>query len=235
MEGSERTINPYWIRRGLILSYYGLFCLTMAYSQIEQVPAPERIAGRDRRERKERKMEKGMDDHFLKQPLSMIAKIERGKFSPRPRNDPQYYGGTTPFIQTGDITRAGRTIVSWSQTLNEKGLGVSRLFPKGTILMTIAANIGDVAISSFETACPDSVVALIPENGIDHEWLLQTLKFSKPGFAALATQNAQANLSLEKIAPFQGTCPPTPRTAQDRRNPADMGQSDREIGGIVGN
>lgn len=210
MEGSERTINPYWIRRGLILSYYGLFCLTMAYSQIEQVPAPESMAGRDRRERKERKMGKGMDDRFPKQPLSMIAKIERGKFSPRPRNDPQYYGGTTPFIQTGDITRAGRTIVSWSQTLNEKGLGVSRLFPKGAILMTIAANIGDVAISSFETACPDSVVALSPENGIDHEWLFQTLKFSKPGFAALATQNAQANLSLEKIAPFKVHVPPLP-------------------------
>ena len=76
--------------------------------------------------------------------------------------------------------------------------------------MTIAANIGDVAISSFETACPDSVVALFPENGIDHEWLFQTLKFSKPGFAALATQNAQANLSLEKIAPFKVHVPPLP-------------------------
>ena len=74
--------------------------------------------------------------------------------------------------------------------------------------MTIAANIGDVAISSFETACPDSVVALSPEDGIDHEWLFQTLKFSKPGFAALATQNAQANISLEKIAPFKVHVPP---------------------------
>lgn len=149
-----------------------------------------------------------MDDRFPKQPLFMIAKIERGKFSPRPRNDPQYYGGKIPFVQTGDISREGRLIVSWSQTLNEKGLGVSRLFPKGTILMTIAANIGDVAISSFETACPDSVVALSPEDGIDHEWLFQTLKFSKPGFAALATQNAQANISLEKIAPFKVHVPP---------------------------
>ena len=159
---------------------------------------------------KERKMGKGMEDRFPKQPLSMIANIERGKFSARPRNDPQYYGGTTPFIQTGDIARADRTIVSWSQTLNEKGLSVSRLFPQGTILMAIAANIGDVAISSFETACPDSVVALSPRNGIDNEWLFQTLKFSKPGFAALATQNAQANLSLEKITPFKVHVPPIP-------------------------
>ena len=147
---------------------------------------------------------------FPKQPLSMIANVERGKFSPRPRNDPQYYGGATPFIQTGDIARAGRTIVSWSQTLNEKGLRVSRLFPKGTILMSIAANIGDVAISSFETACPDSVVALVPRNGTDHEWLFQTLRFSKPSLASLATQNAQANLSLEKISPFEVSVPSLP-------------------------
>lgn len=151
-----------------------------------------------------------MVDLFPKQPLSMIANVERGKFSPRPRNDPQYYGGATPFIQTGDIARVGRTIVSWSQTLNEKGLRVSRLFPKGTILMSIAANIGDVAISSFETACPDSVVALSPKNGTDHEWLFQALKFSKSGFASLATQNAQANLSLEKISPFKVHVPPIP-------------------------
>ena len=151
-----------------------------------------------------------MVDLFPKQPLATIANVERGKFSPRPRNDPQYYGGATPFIQTGDIARAGRTIVSWSQTLNEKGLRVSRLFPKGTILMSIAANIGDVAISSFETACPDSVVALSPRNGTDHEWLFQTLKLSKSGFASLATQNAQANLSLEKITPFKVHVPPIP-------------------------
>ena len=151
-----------------------------------------------------------MGNAFPEQPLSVIANIERGKFSARPRNDPQYYGGTTPFIQTGDIARADRIIFSWSQTLNERGLAVSRLFPKGTILMAIAANVGDVAISSFETACPDSVVALLPKNGIDSEWLFQTLRFSKPGFETLATQNAQANLSLEKIAPFKVPVPPFP-------------------------
>ena len=77
--------------------------------------------------------------------------------------------------------------------------------------MSIAANIGDVAISSFETACPDSVVAFSPRNGIDHEWLFQTLRFSKSSLASLATQNAQANLSLEKISPFEVSVPSLPQ------------------------
>jgi type I restriction enzyme S subunit len=84
------------------------------------------------------------------------------------------------------------------------------MFPRGTIFMSIAANIGDVAISGFDAACPDSVVAVKPRNGFDPEWLFQSLKFSKNDLAALSTQNAQANLSLEKIEPFKVPVPPLP-------------------------
>lgn len=149
-----------------------------------------------------------MRELFAKRPISEVASVERGKFSVRPRNDPQYYGGDIPFLQTGDIARASRFIVGWDQTLNEKGLGVSRLFPSGTIFMSIAANVGDVAISTFDAACPDSVVAVIPKNDTDSEWLFQVLRHSKNGLSSLATQNAQANLSLEKITPFKIPLPP---------------------------
>lgn len=147
---------------------------------------------------------------FAKFPISEIASVERGKFSARPRNDPQYYGGNIPFLQTGDISRAGRFIVRWDQTLNAQGLAVSRLFPRETILMSIAANVGDVAISTFDAACPDSLVAVIPKNGVNAEWLFQILRHSKEELSSLATQNAQANLSLEKIIPFKVPVPPPP-------------------------
>lgn len=151
-----------------------------------------------------------MSSLFAKIPICEIASVERGKFSARPRNDPQYFGGDIPFLQTGDIARAGRFIVGWDQTLNAQGLAVSRLFHRGTIFMSIAANVGDVAISTFDAACPDSVVGIIPKKGIDAEWLFQILKHSKDGLSSLATQNAQANLSLEKIAPFKVPVPPLP-------------------------
>ena len=151
-----------------------------------------------------------MRETYAKQPLSKVADVVRGKFSARPRNDPKFYGGEIPFLQTGDIARAGREVTSWSQTLNELGLGVSKLFPSGTIFMSIAANIGDVAISTFDAACPDSVVAVKPRNGVDRDWLFQSLKFAKNDLAALSTQNAQANLSLEKIEPFKIHIPPLP-------------------------
>ena len=151
-----------------------------------------------------------MREPFPHVPLRDVAHIERGRFSARPRNDPKYYGGDTPFIQTGDVARASREIREWSQTLNDKGLRVSHLFPKGTIFMAIAANVGDVAYASFDAACPDSVVGIRPKVNIEREWLFQMLTFSKANFAALSTQNAQANLSLEKILPFRVPRPTYP-------------------------
>src|SRR5260370_30415494 len=103
--------------------------------------------------------------------LSDVVRIERGKFSHRPRNDPRFYGGTIPFVQTGDVTKSGGRIRSYSQTLNELGLTVSRTFPRGVILITIAANIGYSGVLEFESACPDSLIGLTPCDSVDADYL----------------------------------------------------------------
>lgn len=64
--------------------------------------------------------------------LGDVAEIKRGKFTPRPRNDPRYYGGNIPFVQTGDVTNSKGKISNYSQTLNKEGLEVSVLFKRGT-------------------------------------------------------------------------------------------------------
>lgn len=143
-------------------------------------------------------------------PLEQIAQLERGKFSARPRNDPKYYGGVIPFIQTGDVRNSRGRITSYSQTLNERGLKVSRLFPAGTLFMTIAANIGDLGISEFATACPDSLVAVRPRAGVHQQWLYYALSAEKRTLESIATQNAQANLNLAKLNPFLLRVPPRP-------------------------
>ena len=65
--------------------------------------------------------------------IKYITNISRGLFNHRPRNDERYYGGDYPFIQTGDVARAGKYITTYSQTLNELGISVSKQFPKGTM------------------------------------------------------------------------------------------------------
>lgn len=134
-------------------------------------------------------------------PLAEIATVERGKFSVRPRNDPRYYGGPYPFLQTGDVSGADGVVKSHTQSLNEDGLAVSRLFPAGTLLVTIAANIGDVAEVPFAFACPDSLVAIQSKSGTSRSWLKHLLVTKKNFFSSKATQNAQANINLGTIRP----------------------------------
>jgi len=142
-------------------------------------------------------------------PLEELALVERGKFSMRPRNDPKYYGGNIPFVQTGDVTAAKTYLKSFTQTLNEDGLKVSRLFPKNSILMTIAANIGDTAIATFDVACPDSVVAIQSyKEKSDYFWLKLILETCKSDLDAKATQNAQKNINLQILRPLLIRTPP---------------------------
>ena len=134
-------------------------------------------------------------------PLSSIASIERGKFTHRPRNDPAFYGGKYPFIQTGDVESSNGKITKITQTLNEKGLSVSKLFPKRIIVVTIAANIGSTAITTFPVCFPDSLIGIIPNN-MNTEFLEYFLRTKKGYLNKTATNSAQKNINLETLKPL---------------------------------
>lgn len=121
----------------------------------------------------------------------------RGKSKHRPRNEPKLYGGKYPFIQTGDIRNADHVIAEYSQTYSEAGLAQSKLWPKGTICITIAANIAETAILGFDACFPDSVIGVVAdpkkaEAGFI-EYLLQSFKAR---IQALGKGSAQANINL---------------------------------------
>jgi type I restriction enzyme, S subunit len=140
--------------------------------------------------------------------LENLANVERGKFTVRPRNDPRYYGGLIPFVQTGDVASANGFLSRYSQTLNDEGLKVSKLFPKGSILVTIAANIGDVAITLIDVACPDSIVVVQSNLDVSNQWLRYALTSQKKVMDSEATQNAQKNINLQVLRPLKILTPP---------------------------
>jgi type I restriction enzyme S subunit len=141
-------------------------------------------------------------------PLKYMTKIERGVFSHRPRNDPAFYDGSHPFIQTGDVARARKYVESWTQTLNDRGLAVSRKFPAGTLTMVIAANIGDVGITTFEACFPDSVVGIKTNASIlDSNYLYFGLLAAKERLVEMAPVTTQANLNVERIGSLVIRCP----------------------------
>ncbi len=139
----------------------------------------------------------------------------RGKSKFRPRNDPKLYGGQYPFVQTGDVRNSGHLITEYSQTYNEVGLAQSKLWPRGTICITIAANIAETGILDFDACFPDSVIGMVvnPKKTSQHyvEYLLQSLKAN---LAKKGRGSAQANINL---ATFENERFPFPPLQEQER------------------
>ena len=137
--------------------------------------------------------------HWDVRRVKQATGVLRGKFTHRPRNDPALYDGPYPFIQTGDVARAEKEITEYTQTLNHRGLAASKMFPSGTLVMAIAANIGDVALLDFEACFPDSVVGFVPRNGVERDYLFRVFQTMKSELIREAPINTQGNLNVDRI------------------------------------
>ena len=83
--------------------------------------------------------------------------------------------------------------------MNELGLQISREFPKGTLVMTIAANIADVALLTFKACAPDSIVGFIPFVGVDLDYLYFVFIAMRPELIKEAPISTQGNLNIERV------------------------------------
>jgi type I restriction enzyme S subunit len=142
--------------------------------------------------------------------LPGIGELARGKSSHRPRNDPSLYsGGNVPLIQTGDVARASGVVKSHSAMYNAKGVEQSRLWPAGTMCITIAANIADSATLGFDACFPDSVVGFIPEfPELDIRYFEFFLRTAKSHLQDFAPSTAQKNINLEILGLLSVPIPP---------------------------
>jgi len=140
--------------------------------------------------------------------LYKTADVARGKFTHRPRNDPEFYDGEYPFIQTGEVVEAVGELNDFSQTLNEKGRGVSKEFAPGTIIITIAGNIGDTAVATFPVYFPDSLVGITPDEETDERFLEHFLRYRQAFLNRLSTKTTQKNLNLTLLRPIEVVRPP---------------------------
>lgn len=139
------------------------------------------------------------EDSWESVKLKELGEFDRGKSKHRPRNDPRLFNGSYPFIQTGDVSSSGMYIQKHSQTLSEFGMQQSRLFPKDTLCITIAANIGKVAILTYDCCFPDSVVGFTPNERTFSKYMYYSMLKIQKEIEALAPAVAQKNLSLKLL------------------------------------
>ncbi|EIM00472.1 type I restriction-modification system specificity subunit [Rhodanobacter denitrificans] len=96
----------------------------------------------------------------------------------------------------------------FDQTYNEKGLAQSKLWPPGTLCITIAANIADTAILAMPACFPDSIIGFTADpKKSDAKYVKYCLDTYKQRIRAISQGTTQDNLSVEKLLSFRFRIP----------------------------
>ena len=140
--------------------------------------------------------------------LASVGELNRGVSKARPRNNPALLGGPYPLIQTGEVTAAELYIDHYENTYSEFGLAQSKMWPKGTLCITIAANIAQTAILGFEACFPDSVVGFVSGERVTQIYIHYWFGFFQKILEEQAPQVAQKNINLKILSELDVMVPP---------------------------
>ena len=149
---------------------------------------------------------------WVSRTLDELGYVSRGRSRHRPRDAGHLYGGPYPFVQTGDIKHAGLYLTQYTQTYSEAGLEQSRMWPVGTLCITIAANIAETSILGIEACFPDSVIGFIPDRERADARFLKYLFDAtlQRRFKQFTQGTAQDNLSQAKLLSLKLLVPSLP-------------------------
>lgn len=140
--------------------------------------------------------------------LAEVGSLDRGVSKHRPRNDPSLLGGKHPLIQTGEVANCDGYIRNHTATYSDKGLAQSKLWPAGTLCITIAANIAKTGILMFDACFPDSVVGFSANNSATVSYVRFWLSFLQKSLEENAPESAQKNINLAILRDLSVPLPP---------------------------
>jgi len=132
--------------------------------------------------------------------LSDLGSLDRGRSQHRPRNAPELLNGPYPLIQTGEVAAAGLYITEYHNTYSEFGMKQSKMWKAGTLCITIAANIAQTAIMTFDACFPDSVVGFVPNEEVNAVYMHYWFGFFQRILEDQAPQVAQKNINLKILS-----------------------------------
>ena len=139
-----------------------------------------------------------------------VGKLDRGISKHRPRNAPELLGGKHPLVQTGEVANCDGYIRSYTSTYSDLGLRQSKMWPAGTLCITIAANIAKTGILTFDACFPDSVVGFQADDPATVEYVRVWLSFLQKALEDSAPESAQKNINLAILRGLSIPLPPLP-------------------------
>jgi type I restriction enzyme S subunit len=143
--------------------------------------------------------------------LAELGELDRGVSRHRPRGAPELLDGKHPLIQTGDVARSAGYIRDFTATYSDAGLAQSKKWPSGTLCITIAANIAETGILTFDACFPDSVVGFTANRTSNAEFVQALMGFLRGILEEKAPQVAQKNINLAILRELPVPIPPIER------------------------
>lgn len=149
------------------------------------------------------------NNQWKTQKLSDLGSFSRGVSKHRPRNDSALFeNGKYPLVQTGDIKKANLYVTSHSQEYNDVGLKQSKLWDKGTLCITIAANIAETAILDYPMCFPDSIVGFNAYEGESTElFMYYIFEYIRNSIQNAASGSIQDNINVDYLTSLEFKIP----------------------------
>ena len=135
--------------------------------------------------------------------LSSICNIASGG-TPARSNSAYWKNGTIPWVKIGDIT--DKLLSQTSEHITQEGLNSSsaKLFPKGTILYTIFATLGEVAILNIAATTNQAIAGIcLNDSRFTIQYLYYYLTSLKDYVNNIGRGVAQNNINLSILKNFE--------------------------------
>lgn len=146
------------------------------------------------------------------QRLASLGELDGAVSEYRPQNELAIPGGDNPLIETIDIANCDGYIRAFSNKYSVKGLKESKLWPKGTLCITITANTVKSGILLFPACFSDDVIGFSAFDRTTVEYVRFWLSFVQKKIKAIAPASAQNDIHLATLRELQIPVPSSDRT-----------------------
>lgn len=112
----------------------------------------------------------------------------------------EYWGGTVPWINSGEINRF--RIISPSELITQSGLdhSATKMLPaKTTVLAITGATLGQVSLLEIDACANQSVVGIIPNDTLPYEFIYPFIKAKINELISHQTGGAQQHINKQNV------------------------------------
>ena len=143
---------------------------------------------------------KGFSEEWETVSFGDIARIKRGA-SPRPIEDPKYFGRGRGWIRISDISKSFKFLEKTKDYLSELGESKSVIVDKGDVIMSIAATVGKPIIVNMEACIHDGFIVFSNlSDDMSSEFLYYILKYFEVKLSKTGQQGTQSNINSKLVS-----------------------------------